>query len=499
MINLSDKKRYSIIALPIILSLFTSCNPSGSVYLSIPKFDVSELLPGGAASVSFKPFASFELPAANIPVKQRTDFHAGKALARQPWIKAPATTDARDGLGPLYNARTCLNCHVNGGRGTVPADGKTPLFGPVVRLSLPGHDPIAGAVPEPNYGHQLQTQSVALSHIFSRVQEPGDPAKDPEAPPEAYAYLDWQTHTFTYPDGQTAELRKPQPRLERLGYGKLHPDTLFSLRAAPAIHGLGLLELIADQSIAKFADPDDRNGDGISGRINQVWDTEAQQTVPGRFGWKANQPNLRNTVAGAFHADVGISNPLFSSQPCSATQIRCLRTHTGNNKDGFELPDHLLKLVTHFTRNIGVPTREGRSYSNSQQKRDGRVLFYESGCASCHTPSHKTKKIAGANSHLGNQRIWPYSDLLLHDMGPELADGRPDFTASGSEWRTPPLWGIGLSKQVNGQAFLLHDGRARSIEEAILWHGGEGQAAQQQFVALNKNQRGELIRFVESL
>lgn len=460
-----------------------------------PAYHISEALPGGAGSVSTTPFASFMLPASNLPEEQRPHFHAGKALAHQPWIKAPTATRSRDGLGPVYNARTCLACHINGGRGTLPADGDTPVFAALVKLSIPGTHLVDGAVIEPTYGDQLQGQSTALSHQLRHAIPDKDPASNLEAPPEAYAYIDWQTKTFTYPDGQQRNLRYPKLRLERLGYGAMHPKLLTSLRASPALHGLGLLESIAQPDIDALADPDDKNGDGISGRVNQVWDYDKQQTAPGRFGWKANRASLRITAAAAFNGDVGITTPLFPKQPCTQNQTRCLRAPTGNDKGGVELPDYMLNMVVDFIRNLGVP----KSRSDTESLAEGRALFYQTGCHRCHQPSYKTAPREKNLAHLGEQIIWPYTDLLLHDMGPELADERPDYTATGREWRTPPLWGVGISEQVNGIPFLLHDGRARNVEEAILWHGGEAQNTKERFTELPAAQRRALIDFVNAL
>ena len=300
---------------------------------------------------------------------------------------------------------------------------------------------------------------------------------------------------ITYPDQQQVELRAPKLDIRQLNYGPLHPQTKFSLRNAPAIHGMGLLEAIDQRDINALQDPDDKNGDAISGRINMVWDPVTQTTQPGRFGLKASRPNLQTTIAGAFANDIGISNPLFPSQPCTTSQMHCTLQVNGNNTDGFELPQDLLDLVVNFNRNLAVPKRSAEQYKNTQ---NGRALFYQTGCANCHTPRFVTPQSA-ALPHLSNQVIWPYSDLLLHDMGKALADNRPDFIASGSEWRTPPLWGNGLQQPMNGYQQLMHDGRAQSVEEAILWHGGEAQNTKQKFTELNKKERQQLIKFVESL
>ncbi|MFT6288267.1 MAG: CxxC motif-containing protein (DUF1111 family) [Alcanivorax sp.] len=462
----------------------------------VPARVVSESFPGGEGSVKYQPFASFELPVSNLPEAQIPFFHAGKALANQPWIKAPAATDSRDGLGPVYNARTCLGCHIKGGRGPLPHTSEQAIFTAILRLSVPGEkDPERGSRPDPVYGDQIQGQSVALSHQLRGRIPPKDPDTNPEPPPEARVYLDWSEKSFEYPDGEVRALRVPQPRIEELGYGHLNSQARFSLRAAPAIHGMGLLAVIDQKDIDSLADPHDLDDNGISGRVNQVWDFERGAAVPGRFGWKANRASLRITTAGAFQSDVGITNPVFSAQPCTASQRRCLRTPNGNDAQGFELPERLLALTVSFVESIGVPV----SRDQTEQTLVGRERFFTSGCAACHQPTFTTKALAGDRAHLGNQTIWPYTDLLLHDMGAELADERPDYEASGSEWRTPPLWGVGLSARVNGVKTLLHDGRARNIEEAILWHGGEGDGARRRFAALDKRAREALISFVESL
>lgn len=445
--------------------------------------------------MKYKPFASFELPASNLPEAQVPLFHAGKALANQPWIKAPTATDARDGLGPIYNARTCLGCHIKGGKGPVPATNDEAIFAPILRISIPGKNVRLGSVPDPIYGEQIQGQSVALTHQLRGKIPYKVPSENPEAPPEARVYINWKAHTFTYPDGHSVTLRSPKVRLDEMGYGAASTTLMTSLRAAPAIHGMGLLEAIEQADINALADPEDADGDGISGRVNTVWDFENNAPVPGRFGWKANRANLRITTAAAFQGDVGISNPIFPNQPCSRRQPRCLASPNGNNTNGFELPEHLLKLTVDFVRNIGVPMARPMD----EKTKRGHKYFHQVGCAACHQPSFKTGPQPTAYKHLAAQDIWPYSDLLLHDMGSGLADHRPDYDATGYEWRTAPLWGIGLNRHVNGVTTLLHDGRARSIEEAILWHGGESENSRAAFTLLDEKQRNALITFVESL
>lgn len=469
------------------------------VSMKLPKIEASEFYPGGEGTVSLQPFPSFMKPVSNLSSENLPQFHAGKALANQPWVKAPTITTARDGLGPLYNARTCLSCHINGGRGQMPVDSSKALFSAILRLSLPGRDSVVGVVPELMYGEQLQTQSIALSHQLRSNVSAGQLGYK-EVSPEAYVYVNWEKKEFTYPDGVEIALRFPQLMIKNLGYGELHADTLISLRVAPPLHGLGLLESIKQSDIDAKLDPEDRNHDGISGKMNYVWDFDLKKTVPGRFGLKANRANMRMQTAAAFSEDLGISNSVFPYQLCTHAQALCQAAPSGNDKQEngspeVEISDALLNLVIEFNLNLGVPERR------NQEKAaviSGRSLFYQAGCDSCHTPKYTTADSTGLK-HLSNQVIWPYTDLLLHDMGPELADGRSDYLATGSEWRTPPLWGVGLGKQVNGSDNLLHDGRAQSVEAAIIWHGGEAESAKNYFIHLNQTQRQSLVAFVESL
>lgn len=451
-----------------------------------------EALPAGTGTAQNQTFASFMEPLANLPADQKTDFHAGKALAHQPWVKAPASTDARDGLGPLYNARTCLACHINGGRGLMPNDQNEERFSHFLRLSIPGKTATGAPMPEPNYGEQLQLQSTALAH---QLRHTNLAYSDRDVRPEASLRIEWQTKTYQYPDGATLELRKPKLQLKNLAYGALAPKVQMSLRNAPPILGVGLIEQIAEADILARQDPNDANQDGISGRANRVWNPESEQIELGRFGLKANQASVRLQTAAALHGDMGIRNPVFPEENCSRTQINCLNQPSGGDAQGLEISEDLLQKMVHFTQNLSVPKRR---QPNHPAVKSGQQLFQQVGCASCHHPRYKTQKTEQF-PHLSQQIIWPYSDFLLHDMGAELADGRPDFLASGSQWRTPPLWGIGLSKAVNGAQNFLHDGRARTIEEAILWHGGEANDARQAFSQLNQKQRQQLIDFVNDL
>lgn len=449
------------------------------------------LRPGGDTTVPLGPSPSFVLPAANLDDVAKAAFYAGKALATQPWVRAPTLTDARDGLGPLYHARSCLACHVKGGRGqTSDMDGAS--LATLVRLSRPGAGPHGEPVPDPVYGVQLQPQSTALSHQL-RGHAGADAYEGVLA--EADVRLTWTPQSFKYPDGTTLELRLPKLELDALGYGPLGSDTRASLRHTPSLAGVGLLALVDQADLDRIADPDDRDGDGISGRINHVWDPESRTIRPGRFGLKSNQPSVRVQVAAALSEDMGLSSPVFPDQPCTALQPRCLAAPTGNDAEGFEVPEALLSSMVLFTMSIGVPQRRR---PDAPLVLRGQGLFDVIGCADCHTP-HWVTGIDARFAHLSAQDIWPYTDLLLHDMGPQLGDGREDFEASGQEWRTPPLWGAGLARAMLARVGFLHDGRARTIEEALVWHDGEARASRVRFTELSPQERQALVAFVRSL
>lgn len=458
-----------------------------------PVDDPRGLRPGGATTVPLGPSPSLILPAANLGDARKADYYAGKALATQPWVRAPTQTDARDGLGPVYHARSCLACHVKGGRGQAGEHERPPLA-TLVRLSRPGRGPHGEPVPDPVYGPQLQPQSTSLSHQL-RGQAGADAYEAEGAPPEARVRISWEPAEFDYPDGTRLTLRTPTLLLDRFGYGALAADTRATLRHTPSLAGMGLLELVPQAEVDRVTDPDDRDGDGISGRVNRVWDPELKTHRPGRFGLKANQPSVRVQVAAALSGDMGLSSPVFPQQPCTTLQPRCEAAPNGNDADGFEVSESLLSSLVFFTMSIGVPQRRR---PDDPTVKKGEALFVEVGCDACHTPSFVTGSDP-AFPHLSGQTIWPYTDLLLHDMGQGLDDGREDYDASGREWRTPPLWGAGLARAMHERVGFLHDGRARTIEEAIVWHDGEARASRERFAALEVSDRRALIAFVRSL
>ena len=421
---------------------------------------------------------AFAYPAPNLGLTRRDGFFIGNSFFRNAWVTAPASTTARDGLGPVFNANACQSCHVRDGRGRPPAR-QEEMATMLVRVSADvPHDPAKlrreGVVAHPVYGGQIQNHGI-----------PGVPA-------EARVELDWTETRGRFPDGAPYALRKPTVRFEDLAHGAPEPALLTSARVAPALIGIGLLDTVPEEAIVARADPDDANGDGISGRVNRVWDVRKKQTVAGRFGWKSGQPTALQQVAAAFNGDIGITSSLFPAHECTKPQAACRKAPAGGEP---EVNDEILGFVNFYTKTLAVPARRGHE---DPFVLAGEALFESIGCEGCHTATWQTGEDADF-PELSNQEIHPYSDLLLHDMGEGLADGRPDFEASGQEWRTPPLWGIGLVRRVNQHTLFLHDGRARNLEEAILWHGGEAAGARDAFAALDRQDRRRLIAFLRSL
>ncbi len=448
------------------------------------KAEPGESRSGGAATVRKTDQNAFSLPSSNLPPSRRVDFSVGNSFFRSPWVIAPSTTTARDGLGPLFNTNACQNCHIKDGRGHPPTPDAPNAVSMLVRLSIPDAPAYAkvieqlGVVPEPVYGGQLQDMAV------------------PGVAPEGKVRVDYTSVPVRFKDGTEVELRKPSLNISQLGYGPMHPDTRFSARVAPPMIGLGLLEAIPDEAILANAEAQAKDKNGIAGRPNRVWDDAQQKTVLGRFGWKAGQPNLNQQNVHAFSGDMGLTTSLRPIDDCTDAQTACKQVPNGNGPNGEpEVSDNILRLVLFYSRNLAVPARRD---VNAPEVLAGKNLFFQAGCQSCHTPKYTTAANA-AEPELANQVIRPYSDLLLHDMGDGLADNRSEFQASGRDWRTPPLWGIGLTQAVSGHTQFLHDGRARNLLEAVLWHDGEAQAAQQQVLSFNAEQRAALLAFLNSL
>lgn len=431
----------------------------------------SDSLSGGETTVFDSTRNAYSLPARNLLEEHRPSFFVGNSFFNQNWIVAPASVEGRDGLGPLFNERSCSACHFKDGRGRPPAGDGT-LGTLLLRISVPGTDEHGGPMPDRVYGDQIQTQAI------------------PGVPREADVLVRYRETGGRFPDGESFALRVPTYEIVNLGYGPISSDLQISPRVAPAIVGLGLLEAVPESTLAQLAAKPDP--DGVSGRVNRVWNSEAASTAVGRFGWKAEQPTVAQQTAAAFAGDIGITSPLVRGENYTSGEPIAARQPTGGDP---ELSPRILDAVVLYARSLAVPAARSADASDAVR---GRDLFASARCTACHVANLTT----GASPNLPEaafQVIHPYTDLLLHDLGEGLADGRPVFTATGREWRTPPLWGLGLLAKVNGHTFLLHDGRARTIQEAILWHGGEAEPSRRRFVAMPRRDRAALLAFLESL
>lgn len=455
----------------ILVFSMHGCKPENS----ISSYEAGEENSGGATTVFDFSQNAFNHSAANLTGDDETKFSVGNSFFRQNWVIAPSSTEGRDGLGPLYNATSCSGCHFLDGRGRPPL-GNEGVTGFLLRLSIAGVGAHGEPMPHAVYGGQFQTLAI------------------PGVQPEGEVSILYENISGAFADGTTYNLQKPSYLLTG-NYGLL-AGVLTSPRVAPQMSGLGLLEAIAEQDILKYVDEADANGDGISGRANYVWDFKNKQQQLGRFGWKANQPSLYQQTAAAFNGDIGITSSLFPSDHCTSAQADCSQAPNGNNaSDSFELSDYQLSRTAFYAATLAVP---GRRSAKDEIVLKGKKLFTDIGCAKCHIPSFTTASHPEISA-VSNQKIYPYTDLLLHDMGSDLADNRPDFLANGNEWRTPPLWGIGLFQTVNKHTNYLHDGRARNLTEAILWHGGEGEVSKNSFKKLSAEERLSLLKFLESL
>lgn len=443
---------------------------------------------------------AFSQSSDSLSFEQELDFKLGNGLFKKLWVSSPSSTLASDGLGPVYNARSCQRCHLKDGRGHTPEGADDSRVSMFLRLSVPTPDDMPlteietylaaldgdaatpRTAPEPTYGGQLQDLAIQ-----------GHAA-------EAQMDISYTEQHIALSDGEVASLRVPSYSMSDAGYGDFAPDVQISPRVAPPMIGLGLVEAIPVADILAREDADDADGDGISGRAQVVWSSEFNTPILGRFGWKAGHGTVKEQSADAFAGDIGISSPL-AKRPfgdCTEAQAECRSAvHGDGDARGDEIDSEGLDLVAFYSRNLAVPARRD---VDDPQVLQGKELFYNIGCASCHTPKYVTHRLEDEKSKAQSfQLIWPYSDFLLHDMGEGLADGRPELRATGTEWRTPPLWGIGMTEQVSGHTQFLHDGRARSLLEAVLWHGGEAQSARDTVVDMPSEDRAALVRFLESL
>ena len=445
---------------------------------------------GGVATVFTSINAdAFSSPSGNMSFEKQFDFAVGNGIFRKIWVSSPSSTQSSDGLGPLFNSRSCQSCHIKDGRGHPPAAGER-AESLLIRLSIPPQneeDQAAiqtrrtSSVPDPVYGGQLQNFSVQGILAEGRVNI-------------TYAEIEVELS-----DAGIASLRHPTYEITNLHYGALHPEVMLSPRVAPPMIGVGLLEAVPEVDILALEDPDDSNGDGISGRANWVWDVKQQTVALGRFGWKAGQPSVAQQSANAFLSDIGISSPMLPKPygECTEVQMKCRNAPHGIDTatNSSEVEQQLFDLVVFYSRNLGVPARRDL---DDPKVLEGKRLFYEANCTGCHNPKFVTRRDS-VGEEQSFQLIWPYTDMLLHDMGDGLADNSPEGVANGREWRTAPLWGIGLTEAVNKHTQFLHDGRARNLLEAILWHGGEAEASKQVVVDMTSNEREALLAFLNSL
>lgn len=456
-----------------VLVLFISCQSSKTDPEVNP--DQDEVLSGGKEGTVYDVTTNaFGNSLSNLNSDEVDMFVIGNSFNRNNWVTAPSSTSARDGLGPFFNASSCSGCHLFDGKG-MPTDENGKINPALLfRLSVPGKGAHGEPVHDPNYGEQFNPRAII------GVLAEGDVSVNYEEKPGVY------------PDGSTYSLRNPVYVFSGLNYGPM-TGTMVSPRIATHMVGAGLLEAITDATIISFADENDRNNDGISGRPNYVWNEAKQARVMGRFGWKANQPSVEQQSAAAFNGDIGITSVLFPAENLTINQ----KTKYASLPNGGtpEVDEKIFQDVVFYIKSLAVPARRNLTDPDVLA---GKALFIKASCTGCHIPKMETGKMISP-VYLSNQVIRPYTDLLLHDMGSNLADNRPDFEATGNEWRTPPLWGLGLVKTVNKHTFFLHDGRARNVEEAILWHGGEAEKSKDIFMNYSKPERASVLKFIDSL
>ncbi|MGP5175863.1 MULTISPECIES: di-heme oxidoreductase family protein [Psychrobacter] len=470
----------------------------------LASFDPQEVKQGGDTGISISSAESYSKPSSNLTASRKGHFFIGNAFFRQPWVIAPASTDSRDGLGALFNVAACQSCHVKDGRGHAPMTSDDDADSLLIRLAMPAttdeqrqqlQNSLIEKVVHPMYGGQLQDRGIQ-----------GVPA-------EARIAVQWTDKPVTFADGHIETLRAPTFNLTKPGYGAFDDDLMVSPRVALPMIGLGLLEQIPDEAIKKQAvdNKNSTNGD-ISGKFNWVMDPQTGKHALGRFGWKAGQTKLITQNQSAFNEDMGLTSNIRPHESCMPTQTACMNATTGadeqgNGKPPVEVNDEVAKFVEFYTRNLAVPHRRD---ADDQLVLAGKKRFYDMGCQSCHTPRYQLPKTDDDHLEQHGQVIYPYTDLLLHDMGDDLADRtiagklpakniQVEFLANSYEWRTPALWSIGLAQTVDPQATFLHDGRARTLMEAVLWHGGEAQKQQQKVLKLDKQGRSELNAFLQSL
>jgi len=446
---------------------------------------------GGPTTVWANGKNAFSFPAANLTDEERTRFVIGNSFFKRNWVQAPASTKVRDGLGPHFISRSCGGCHVLDGRGQPPEFKKgllehAPPTEMLIRLSVPGTPhPHDGVVPEPTYGDQFNNAAIE------------------GVKPEGDVVIRHTPVHGRFADGTRYTLQQPHYGFKNLGYGPMAANVMLSPRVAPQLMGIGLIEAIPEAEVLANAKTQATLPGPIKGLAARVWDAPSQQMMLGRFGWKAGAATIAHQSAGAFRGDIGITSVWAPEEACTPAQADCLAAPRGGHGDEHEIDLKTLEDVV-FYQAVLAPA--ARRKPTDPQVLKGQALFAQAQCAVCHRPSYTTAQppLAGRFPRLSSpalvgHTIHPYTDLLLHDMGPALADNRPESMASGRHWKTPPLWGIGLLKDVNGHTRLLHDGRANGVLEAVLWHGGEAEEARQRVLKMSKAERAALVKFVESL
>ncbi|WP_339723389.1 di-heme oxidoredictase family protein [uncultured Paraglaciecola sp.] len=525
---------------PVVVSPTPDPEPvvdhSGLTPLAANTIDEAEYLSGGDATL----FVSDEDAFSTRPDPISDDFTLdGNFTSGDHIFRTP-----HDGAGPILNTSNCQGCHLNDGRGVLPTDKNEPFTSMLVKIGD------GSGAPDPIYGEQLQTfaqQSFSTSDFTSGWPTYNGSLNGDVLVGEAYTYIEFEEITGNYPDGSTYSLRNPIYKTKDLSFGDFNQDIRFSPRVAPQVFGVGLLEAIPETYILALSDENDADNDGISGRASMVTDLSRNETRLGRFAYKAQNPTVLQQGAAAYNGDIGITSSIFPNEPCTDAQTACLHIAEQESQTGaqYDITDLELAQVEFYNRVLGVPARRGFDSVTAQWDSEivaGRQQFFEIGCIGCHTPRHVTAEAEGSVlgeisfgglqenavpiDMLSNQTIFPYTDLLLHDMGgicevtretadeqsctngeecmyvqrcEGLADGLTQGMASGTEWKTPALWGIGLVQTVNEKATFLHDGRARTIEEAVLWHGGEAQNSLTAFKELTSEQRLQVLAFIESL
>jgi len=423
-----------------------------------------------AATVDDAGANAFGFPSPLLHPEDRRAFAVGNALFRTNWVAAPSSTSGVDGLGPLFNARSCSSCHVHDGRSRPPYDGEAEQPGLLLRIGR--HDRDGPDRPHPVYGDQLQQDAIQGVRPEVRVQ------------------ISWRAIAGSYADGTAFELLAPEYELREPAYGPLGDDVTLGGRVAPQLIGMGLLEAVPAASLFALADPDDRDGDGVSGRVH-VLAGAGNDVVVGRFGWKATQPSVRAQTAAAFVNDMGITSAEQPREPLGDAERAAITSVSGGDP---EIDAHKLDRVVFYVQSLAVPAPRG---TDDAAVGAGRQHFAEFGCAACHVAQLRSGPIA-FHPAFANRTFAPFTDLLLHDLGSGLSDGKRDGDARPGEWRTPPLWGIGLFAAVNGHERYLHDGRARGLAEAVLWHGGEAEPARERFRTAPARARSELLAFLQS-